>query len=167
MIIADIMTPHPQTCRVDETLDRVARLMWDYDCGALPIVDRGGHVVGMVTDRDICMAAYFQGRPLHQILVTVAGSTSVHSVAPDAPVAAAYRIMKTHRVRRLPVIDFGGCLVGMLSLGDIVRRAWKTHGVDDDLDFERVASMLAEVYRPGAPTLHVAAEPALEQGRTR
>jgi CBS domain-containing protein len=84
-------------------------------------------------------------------------------VAPDAPVAAAYTIMKRHRVRRLPVIDFGGNLVGILSLADIVRRARHTGGLDGDLDFEHVASMLAEVYRPGEATR--AAEPAPVQKR--
>jgi CBS-domain-containing membrane protein len=127
--------------------------MWDHDCGSLPIADHRGHIIGMVTDRDICMAAYTQGRPLREIRVTVAGSAPVHSVPPDASIAFAYQVMKMHRVRRLPVIDRGGNLVGMVSLGDIVRRARHASGLDVDLDAEQIMSMLAEVCRSSVPHL--------------
>jgi len=147
MIIADIMTPYPRSCSVDDTLERAARLMWEHDCGALPIADRRGHIIGMVTDRDICMAAYTQGRPLREVPVTVAASQSVHSVPPEASLALAYHLMKMHRVRRLPVIDLGGNLVGIVSVGDIVRCARHARGLDDDVDPERIMSMLAEVCR--------------------
>jgi CBS domain-containing protein len=149
MIVADIMTPHAHQCSVNDNLDRAARLMWEHDCGAIPIVDLRGHTVGMITDRDICMAAYLQGKPLHRIGVKVAGSHHIHSVTPDAPVELAYAIMKRHRVRRLPVIDVGGNLVGMLSLADVVRHARRDGA--DGLDVDEMASVLAEVYRPSLP----------------
>ena len=149
MIVADIMTPHAHQCSVNDTLDRAARLMWEHDCGAIPVVDLRGHTVGMITDRDICMAAYIQGQPLHRIGVKVAGSRHVHSVAPDASVELACAIMRTHRVRRLPVIDIGGNLVGMLSLADIVRHTRRDGA--DGLDVEQIAAAVAEIYRPSLP----------------
>ncbi len=144
-IVADVMTPRVYTCRVSDTLDCAALLMWDHDCGAIPIVDRRGHVVGMVTDRDICMAAYTRGEPLRQIPVTVAGSRSVHSVPPDASLAWACEVMKRHRVRRLPVIDVGGNLAGMLSLADLVRDAQSSSEPGDSV--QHIVSMLAEIGR--------------------
>lgn len=151
MNISDIMTTHVFTCSATDTLERAARLMWEHDCGAIPIADPRGHIIGMVTDRDICMAAYFQGRTLHEIPVTIAGSHGMHSVGPDAPVEHAYGVMKMHRVRRLPVIDRGGNLVGMVSLSDIVRHAARSRAPDADLDGEHVVSALAEVCRPHSP----------------
>jgi CBS domain-containing protein len=160
MIVADIMTTHVHWCLASDTLDRPARLMWEHDCGAIPIVDGRGHVIGMVTDRDICMAAHFQGKALNEVPVTVTGCARIHSVGPDASIAYACEVMKTHRVRRLPVLDRGGNLVGILSLADIVRHSRRSQDPQDDLDVERVGSTLTEVYRPHASrpaTIEVAA----------
>ncbi|MGH7298547.1 MAG: CBS domain-containing protein [Polyangiaceae bacterium] len=156
MFIRNLMSPQVHSCRSEETLDVAARSMWEHDCGALPIVDAKGDPVGMLTDRDICMAAYTQGKGLRDIRVAVAGSFPAYSVSADGPVRWAYAVMKLHRVRRLQVVDLGGNLVGVLSLADIARRA--RHEVDpvDELDVEALASTLVEVYRPhrcsnGAP----------------
>lgn len=150
MIVADIMTTHVHWCLASDTLDRPARLMWEHDCGAIPVVDGHGHVIGMVTDRDICMAAHFQGKALNELPVIVVGCTRIHSVGPAASIAYACEVMKMHRVRRLPVLDRGGNLVGMLSLADVVRHARSSRNPKDNLDVERVASTLTEVYRPHA-----------------
>jgi CBS domain-containing protein len=150
--VAEIMTTDVQTCRVSDTLERAARLMWDHDCGAIPVLDERGHTVAIVTDRDICMAAYTQGKPLWQIPVTVAASHRVHSVHPDASVAVAHQLMKMHRIRRLPVIDRGGNLVGILSIADVIRAARPTLDRSHPLHVEEVASTLAEVHRPSSPT---------------
>jgi len=150
-VVADIMTPRVHACRATDTLEHAARLMWDHDCGAIPIVDARGRAIGMITDRDVCMAAYIQGRPLGQIPVTVAGARRIHSVRPDASLAVAQETMKMHRVRRLAVIDLGGNLVGMLSLADIARVARSSRDPRDPLHVEQVASTLAEVFRSHAP----------------
>jgi CBS domain-containing protein len=150
-LVAEIMTPHVYTCRVGDTLDRAARLMWDHDCGAIPVLDDRGHTVSMVTDRDICMAAYTRGEPLWRIPVTVAASHSLHSVPSDASVAVAHHLMKMHRIRRLPVLDRGGNLVGILSLTDIARSARASREPAEPLHVEQVISTLAEVCRPSSP----------------
>jgi CBS domain-containing protein len=151
IVVADLMTPQVHSCRVGDTLERAARLMWEHDCGALPVVDAHGRTVGMVTDRDVCMAAYIQGRPLSRIPVTVAASHRVHFVRPDATLDLACAIMREHRVRRLPVIDVGGNLVGMLSLVDVVRVARRPLESGDPLDVDAIAAVLTDVFRPSRP----------------
>jgi CBS domain-containing protein len=129
-------------------LDRAARLMWEYDCGAVPIVDERGHTVGMITDRDICMAAYIQGKPLTMLPVIGVGASRVHAIRPDAPIEEAHHLMKMHRVRRLPVIDIGEHLVGMVSVADLVRHARGSAPPGDAEHVATVASVLGEVFRP-------------------
>jgi CBS-domain-containing membrane protein len=97
--------------------------MWENDCGCVPVVDAAGRVVGMLTDRDVCMAAYTQGRPLAEIPVSSAMSRSVVACGPDDTIATAEQRMRQHRVRRLAVVDDEGRIAGILSLSDIARRA--------------------------------------------
>ncbi len=154
MLVSGLMNKDVHSCRTVDSLERAAQLMWDHDCGALPIQDERGHTVGVVTDRDICMAAYTQGKPLRAIPVTVAGSRSLHSVRPDTPVEVAEAVMKMHRIRRVPVLDLGGNLVGMCSLADIVRCARSAQDDDDGLGADRIVSTLESVDRPAAPRPH-------------
>jgi len=152
MIVADIMTRRVHTCRPNDTLDRAARLMWEHDCGAIPIMDDRVGTLGVVTDSDICMAAYTRGEPLHRIRVTVAGSHRVYSVRPDASVEFVQALMKRHRGHRLPVVDVGGNLVGIMSIADIVRTSQRARRPDGAPCEEEVACTLAEMYRPSGRT---------------
>jgi predicted transcriptional regulator len=102
----------------------------------------------MITDRDICMATYTQGKPIWQIPVTSASALHVWSVHPDDSIETAEQLMKRHRVRRLAVIDRGGNLVGVLSLADIVRWSRATGRSDCPFDADGVAATLADVFRP-------------------
>ena len=127
---------HPAiTCPLGGTLDHAARLMWEFDCGALPVVDDAGKAVGMVTDRDICMAAYTQGRPLREISVTTAMAKQVVGIRADEPVDRAQEMMQANRIRRLPVLDEESRPVGMVSMNDLARLAARARksGVDRDL----------------------------------
>ncbi len=146
--VAELMTQPVHACTTGDTLDRAARLLWEHDCGAVPVLAPRGEVVAMVTDRDICMAAYIQGRPLWQIPVTVAASRRVHCVRSDAPLAEALHLMRMHRVRRLPVVDFGHNLVGILSLADVVRAARISVDPHDPLSVETIADLLSSICRP-------------------
>jgi len=85
------------------------------------VVDKDGHVIGILTGRDICMAAYTQGVPLRGALVTSAMSKQVFFSAPDSDPAFAEKLMREKQVRRLPTLDAQGRLVGIISLNDIVR----------------------------------------------
>ena len=113
------MTPEPRTCTPETTLAAAAGLMWDTDCGILPVVENGA-LVGVVTDRDICIAlATRNARAAAMKVGEVAGRT-VWTCGPDEDPRAALAAMKAHRVRRLPVVDAGGNLVGVISLNDLV-----------------------------------------------
>lgn len=118
MTVGEIMKRPVQTCGPHDSLHFAAKIMWDNDCGCVPVVE-SGKVVGMLTDRDICMAAYTQGVPLTALEAWSAMSHEVFSCAPTDAVATAEAIMQDHHIRRLPVIERDGQLVGMLSLSDL------------------------------------------------
>ena len=123
MKIKDIMTPNPKACSPTSTLADVAHYMWDYDCGIVPVVFEGGKVVGLITDRDICMAAAMKGQNLGNIAVEDVISGQVFSCKTEDDVQKALELMRDKKVRRLPVIDEDGMLIGMLSMNDIVLKA--------------------------------------------
>jgi CBS domain-containing protein len=123
MKIKELMHAPAITCGVGNSLNEAARLMWDHDCGSLPVVDAAGQVVGIITDRDLCMAAYTQGRPLWAIPVANVMARQIHSVRAEDDVVDAHRLMSERQVRRLPVLDADGRLVGVLSIHDLVRQA--------------------------------------------
>jgi CBS domain-containing protein len=134
-----LMTQPAIACGADEPLNEAARRMWENDCGALPVIRRDGKVVGMVTDRDICMAAYTRGLPLTAIATTDAMSTRVFSCRPEDPLSVAARVMVEKQVRRLPVIDQDGRLLGILSIGDLALAAAGARS-------RRAAAELVEAY---------------------
>jgi CBS domain-containing protein len=123
MRVGELMTIDVKACGPGDSLNRAAQIMWENDCGCVPVADGAGKVVGMLTDRDICMAAYTQGRLLAEISVSSAMSKTIVSCRADDAVAAAERLMREERVRRLAVVEADGRLAGILSLSDIARRA--------------------------------------------
>ncbi len=122
MLVADLMTRNAASVRVDRTLAHAAHLMWDIDCGALPVIDGdNGKIIGMLTDRDICMASWSRGAAPDAIGVADAMSQHVvHCLERDS-VDRAKSLMQSNQIRRLPVVDGAGRLVGILSLADIAR----------------------------------------------
>jgi CBS domain-containing protein len=123
MKVKDLMAEVVFTCTPEAPLSEAARIMWERDCGIVPVVDGTGRVAGVVTDRDACMAALTQGRPLSEIPVRSAMATGIHTCHPDHDVAHAEKVMRTRQILRLPVVDDADRLVGLLSLNDIARRA--------------------------------------------
>ena len=126
MHVKELMTEAPRACNVADSANEAARIMWEHDCGAVPVVDSAGHVVGIVTDRDICMAAFFRGVALSAIPVVEVMAREVCTCQAEDDLGAAERLMQQHQIRRLPVLANGGTLVGMLSLSDValgVRRS--------------------------------------------
>ena len=121
MNVQDVMTKAPRTCRSGDSLVSAAKVLWDNDCGAVPVVDDAGRPVGIVTDRDCCMAAYTRGKRFDEITVGTAMATMVFSVRADESVQNALAIMQQRQVRRLPVVDAQGRLCGILSLADVAR----------------------------------------------
>jgi CBS domain-containing protein len=121
--VKDIMTTNVRKCFTSDSLATAAQLMWEHDCGCVPVLNEDARVVGMITDRDICMAAFFQGTPLSGIKVSTVMSRQLFDCTSDDDLSAAERIMREKKVRRLPVLNEGGRLVGLLSLSDIARDA--------------------------------------------
>jgi CBS domain-containing protein len=149
MKIGQIMKADVEVSGLDDNLASAASRMWDCDIGCLPVVDAAGAVVGMVTDRDICMAALTRGQPLRDIPVSVAMAKEVLSCPPDATLIEAEEIMRAGQVRRLPVIDSDGCLVGIVSLNDLARLAEHEIGRKNrELSAQEVTATLAAICGP-------------------
>jgi CBS domain-containing protein len=126
MKVQDAMTRNVTACHEDDALNYAAQLMWECDRGAIPVLDGNDVVCGMITDRDLAMAAYTQGLALHQIPVRSAMSTVVHSCAADDTIESALALMQKNKVHRIPVTD-GGRPVGMLALSDLMRVLRSSH----------------------------------------
>jgi CBS domain-containing protein len=123
MRIEEWMTRTVKACRPEDTLADAARLMWDEDCGCCPVIDEDGRALGMITDRDVCMAALLEGGPLHSLTVGNAMSKELIACAPTDLLEVAAHRMQLHQVRRLPVLDRDGYLVGIISINDLARAA--------------------------------------------
>jgi CBS domain-containing protein len=128
MKVSELMTTSPIACTLTNSLAEAAALMWQNDCGIVPILAEGGKVIGVITDRDICMAAALKGRHLANIAVEDVTSRKVFACRPDDDVRSALQIMKENKVRRLPVLNADGALEGMLSMNDVVLRAEEPKG---------------------------------------
>lgn len=118
---SSIMSRHVASCLVHDSLNRAAQLLWETNCGALPVVGEDGTLAGMITDRDVCMAAYTQGRPLAEISVDSAMSRVVHACAPGDSIQRVLEIMKSRQLRRVPVTDERGAVIGIIALADVAR----------------------------------------------
>jgi CBS-domain-containing membrane protein len=163
MKIEKLMTRDVRTCRPEDGLVEPARIMWENDCGCVPVVDAEARVIGMITDRDVCMGAYTQGRPLAEIPVPSVMSKTVHCCRPSDGVEDAEALMKTRQLRRLPVVNEVGRLVGLLSLNDIAREAARERAARDrHAALEAVGSTLASIcaHRANEAALRSAALPS-------
>jgi CBS domain-containing protein len=116
-----VMTANVVTCTPGDTLHRAAQIMWDRDCGAVPVVDAGGRVSGIITDRDLAMGAFTQGLPLVAIPVGRVASGRVHTVSVNGSIDDAIAVMGRERVRRVVVIDGAQKVVGIVALADVAR----------------------------------------------
>jgi CBS domain-containing protein len=129
MKVRDIMTTDVSSCQPETNLAAVAKTMWDRDCGILPVVTNEGRVIGMITDRDICMAVATKGQTADRIFVREVSAGTIYSCLPNDDTRVALETMKTRKVRRLPVVDEQGHLKGILSMNDIVLHANAKRGI--------------------------------------
>ncbi|MBS1118437.1 MAG: hypothetical protein H6Q90_665 [Deltaproteobacteria bacterium] len=143
----DLMSTPILTCHVNDPLNIVAQKMWDHDCGAIAIVRDDGKLAGMITDRDVCMAAYTQGRALDQILVNNVMANHVVSARPDLRIADLEQLMVRHQVRRIPIVDADNLPIGLVSLHDLA-----IESVQPDTRIKngalKIAHTLAAICRP-------------------
>ncbi len=135
MYLQQVMSTPAVTCLPTDRLNAAAQRMWEYDCGAIPVVHSDGSIAGMITDRDICMAAYTQGCALSEIPVSSTMARQVFTCRPDDSIETAERIMADKQIRRVPVVDESQHPIGMVSINDLALHAWlqKRNGVDREL----------------------------------
>jgi CBS domain-containing protein len=150
MKIANLMTKTVKTCHQADTLAAAAKLMWDFDIGAVPVVDDSGQLVGIVTDRDACMAAFTQSQPLHTLPCTVAMNRHVVTCRPDDTDVAIANLMAKHKVRRIPVVDDTQHPIGIVSLNDLAIAMTRNRELPPQ-DIARTLAAICE-HRPVSPT---------------
>ncbi|HKK13039.1 MAG TPA: CBS domain-containing protein [Gammaproteobacteria bacterium] len=124
MYVHELMSRDVSTCDPETTLDAVAMMMWQRNCGAVPVVDQAGLPIGVVTDRDIAMSAALNQKPLWELRAgDLLNGRPAYTCRAGDNVKSALRAMWAQHVRRLPVVDDNGHLTGILSMDDIIARA--------------------------------------------
>lgn len=148
MKVRDLMTSDVTTGSPDTTVAEAAHLMWERDCGILPVVDEG-ELVGVVTDRDMYIALATQNERAANLRIGAVATTKLATCGPDDEVRSALDTMTQTRIRRLPVVGPGQALTGMLSLNDIVLAAGPGKDVSSD-DILRTLQAVCEHARQKA-----------------
>ncbi len=152
MKVEQIMSRPAVTCLVSDTANRAAQLMWELDIGCVVVLEADGKLAGIITDRDLCMAAYTRGVALWQIVVDEVMTRAVAAVRQDDRLGMAEALMRSKRVRRLPVIDAKERLIGLLSLNDVARAAQHQRGRRvPEVAGEEVVSTLGAICEPRRP----------------
>lgn len=151
MKIEQLMMRSVKVCRESDTLNVAAQLMWENDCGCVPVIsaDGDGSVVGIVTDRDIAMGAYTQGKRLFEIPVTVAMARQVVTCRVGDDVKQVEQLMREKQVRRIPVVDAYNCVQGIISIHDLALEADRERGAaHKEVTRGEVADTLARISHP-------------------
>ena len=125
MRVRDLMSSNVACCQTDTPLQEVAKMMVDCDCGEIPVADRSGRPVGVVTDRDIACRAVAQGRNALELTAGDVMTAPALTVTPEVSLAECCEMLEANQIRRLPVVDESGRCVGIVSQADIARHASK------------------------------------------
>jgi CBS domain-containing protein len=125
MKVSDLMTRDPACCAPDTSLREVGRLMVEHDCGEIPVCEHASskRVRGVITDRDIVVRTVAQGRNPLELTAADAMTTPAVTVTPETDLDDCANLMEQRQIRRVPVVDGNGNIVGIVSQADIVRRA--------------------------------------------
>jgi CBS domain-containing protein len=148
MRVEKLMSEPVTTCDPQDSLERAASLMWSSDCGCLPVTSGNGarHLAGMISDRDICMAALFQGKALRDLRVADVMTRDVRTCRRHDDLEDAERTMQAEQVRRLPVVDQDGAVIGILSMADLARAAARSQfGQHHEVPASAVMTTLAKI----------------------
>ena len=146
MKVQDCMRPSPKSCGPETSLAEVSHLLCDRACGALPVVDVSGKVIGIITDRDICLALGKQNRRPSELRAKEAMSCPATVCRANDEIHGALNLMKSRKVRRLPVVSEAGTLEGILCLSDLILEARHDDGSRPELTYEDVMSVLHTIY---------------------
>ena len=152
MKVRDVMMRTPACCRPETNLGSAIEMLWTRNCGMLPIVDARQKVIGVVTDRDLCVALGTRSRPAGQITVGEVATGEAYTCRAEDDIHVALQEMANNRVRRLPVVDEDGVLEGILSMDNVVLHTetagW---GRSTELSDEDVVKTLRQIYGPRLP----------------
>jgi CBS domain-containing protein len=146
MNVQSVMEKNVKFSGVQDSLADVARVMGENDCGAVPIVDENKKVVGMVTDRDICLAMAAAERLPSRIPVREVMAKKVFSCGPSDEIGDALQVMQKNKVRRLPVLD-DGKLTGILSMDDVILHTESRRGKPAEIGYGDAVRTLKAIYR--------------------
>lgn len=137
----DIMSTDPTTVTPETPIDEAARLMKDQNVGMLPVVEREGseRLVGVVTDRDITIRHVAEGHSSPSCPVSEAMTKNVKTCSPDDDIKDVMHVMATEQVRRIPIVDERGSLVGVVAQADVARQA-------DDDDSGKTVGKISQPY---------------------
>jgi len=146
MKVEDVMRTCPQSCGAATDLSAASGMLWCRACGALPVVDASGKVIGIITDRDICVATGVKNRRPSEVTAEEIMSRPVVTCRTGDEIHAALETMRTWRVRRLPVVNDAGKLEGMLCLSDLILQSRHDDGSHPGLCSEDVMGVLKAIY---------------------
>jgi len=150
MRVSDVMSRHPAVCTVSSSAQTAAAMMKEHDTGIVPVVEDtySNRLAGVITDRDLCLTVVAGGRdPNHTWIEDCMTLDPVFCVAEDTA-ETVLEIMKRHQVRRVPVVDNGKVLVGMVSLSDLVRH--------NAVDGRELLAAMKKIFAPKARVKKVA-----------
>lgn len=145
MKVKEVMTPNPKAIWLTESLVDAAQLMWQNDCGVLPVIKDGRKVIGMITDRDICMGTAIRDQNPSSISVEEVMSGQVYAVHTDDDIEQALETMEEYKVRRLPVINPAGELEGIVSMNDVVLKVKSDQSTVEPVEYGDVLKTYASI----------------------
>ena len=151
MNIRDVMTSNPRTVSPDDTIQNVACIMRDEDAGVVPVIEneQSQKIVGVVTDRDLCMNVVAEGRDPRTVRTEECMTTAVVTCSPNDSIEKATELMRENQIRRIPVVNEQGELQGIVALADVVGRGEiKTTQTHDTL--KQVSAPSGEPSKPRA-----------------
>ena len=145
MLVKSIMTSEVKSCAPDTTLAAAARIMSNRDCGIVPVLDSQRKLIGVITDRDVCLAVATKLQSPDELPVRDVMTKKVYTCSPDDDARTALNVMKNHAVRRVPVVMADGRLVGVISIDDLALRAESHEGaaVSDERLLDALKSICA------------------------
>jgi CBS domain-containing protein len=146
MTVRQVMTSDPACCTAEINLTEAAKMMLDNDCGEIPVVGSRAEMkpIGVITDRDIVVRALARGHDPKQKTVADCMSKPPVTVTEDAGLDEVLELMEGHQIRRVPVVDANGKLIGIVAQADIAR----------DASHSATASVVKEVSQPGRGSRH-------------
>lgn len=147
MNVEEIMHTQVRSCRPSDSAKTAALIMRDSDCGILPVTTEEEALVGIVTDRDLLLRAAEKDIPLAEMSVEEAMSSQSYVCLPDDDIRVVERLMCRHQVRRVPVVDRGGHIVGIVSLSDLARNQSAQPTGDTTPDRQVVAATFEAIVR--------------------